>query len=55
MKYKELVPATPFSLMRRLSDEMDRLFEEVNVRRPFGFFAPEKKFCRALKLSWSRK
>lgn len=42
MKYKELAPATPFSLMRRLSDEMDRLFEEVNVRRPFGFFAPEK-------------
>lgn len=42
MKYKELAPVTPFALMRRLSDEMDRLFDEVNIRRPFGFFAPEK-------------
>jgi HSP20 family protein len=42
MRYKELAPVTPFALMRRLTDEMDRLFEEVNIRRPFGFFAPEK-------------
>lgn len=44
MRNKELVPLafpTPFALMRRLTDEMDRIFEDFEVRRPFAFFKPE--------------
>ena len=44
MKNRELVPATfqsPFTLMRRLSDEMERMFEDFNIRRPFSLLAPE--------------
>ncbi|HSC28343.1 MAG TPA: Hsp20/alpha crystallin family protein [Vicinamibacterales bacterium] len=45
MKNKELVPftQTPFRLMRRLSDEMERLFEDFEFRRPFAFLAPQEK------------
>jgi HSP20 family protein len=45
MRYKELAPATlqtPFTLMRRLSDDMERMFDEFNIRRPFGFLTTEK-------------
>ncbi|HXW04143.1 MAG TPA: Hsp20/alpha crystallin family protein [Vicinamibacterales bacterium] len=39
---RELVPyRTPFALMRRLTDEMDRIFEDFEIRRPFAFFKPE--------------
>lgn len=44
MKSKELVPAafqSPFTLMRRLSDEMERMFDDFNIRRPLALLAPE--------------
>jgi HSP20 family protein len=47
MKGKYLVPTTPtpFGLMRRLNDEMERMFEDFGFRRPFAFItAPEKTF-----------
>lgn len=37
MKDKDLVPATfrtPFTVMRRLNDEMERMFEDFGFRRP---------------------
>lgn len=43
MKDRDLVPMrfrTPFSLMRRLSDDMERMFEEMDVTRPFTFTRP---------------
>lgn len=43
MKDKDLVPAsfrTPFTLMRRLSDEMERMFEDVGFRRPLSLTIP---------------
>lgn len=45
MRHKELAPVTfqsPFNLMRRLSDEMERMFDDFGVRRPLGFLAEEK-------------
>jgi HSP20 family protein len=44
MRNRDLIPGalpTPFALMRRLTDEMDRIFEDFEVRRPFAFFKPE--------------
>ena len=36
MRTKELIPFTgPFTFMRRMSDEMDRMFDEFNLRRRF--------------------
>jgi HSP20 family protein len=39
MKEKDLTPArvrSPFSLMRRLSDDMERMFDEFDITRPFA-------------------
>jgi HSP20 family protein len=39
MKERDLTPVrirTPFSLMRRLSDDMERMFEEFDITRPFA-------------------
>lgn len=48
MKDRDLVPApfrTPFTLMRRLSDEMERMFEDVGFRPPLSFFgSPNRTF-----------
>jgi HSP20 family protein len=45
MRYKGLAPAafqTPFTLMRRLSDDLERMFDEVGFRRPLALLTPEK-------------
>jgi HSP20 family protein len=45
MKRRELAPitfASPFTLMRRLSDDMERVFDEFGLRRPLGLLAEEK-------------
>lgn len=45
MRNKELAPLTlqsPFNLMRRLSDDMERMFDEFGLRRPLGVRAIEK-------------
>jgi HSP20 family protein len=48
MKEKDLVPTSfqyPFTMMRRLNDEIERMFEDFNVRKPFALFTPElRKF-----------
>ena len=48
MKDRDLVPAsfrTPFTLMRRLSDEMERMFEDVGFRPPLSFLGqPTRTF-----------
>jgi len=44
MRNKELAPLTlqsPFNLMRRLSDDMERMFEDFGLRRPLGIRAVE--------------
>ena len=45
MKNRELVTLqNPFTLMRRMGDEMERVFDEFGFRRPLGFFTkPEVK------------
>jgi HSP20 family protein len=45
MKNRELVTLqNPFTLMRRVGDEMERVFDEFGFRRPLGFFTkPEVK------------
>jgi hypothetical protein len=43
MKEKEMVPAsfrTPFTMMRRLSEEMERIFEDVGFRGPLALITP---------------
>jgi HSP20 family protein len=45
MKRRELAPITfpsPFNLMRRLSDDMERMFDEFGLRRPLGLLPEEK-------------
>lgn len=44
MRNKELVPMAfqnPFTLLRRMTDEMDRIFEDFEIRRPFALLRPE--------------
>jgi HSP20 family protein len=43
MKEKEMVPVsfrTPFTMMRRLSEEMERVFEDVGFRGPLALITP---------------
>lgn len=46
MKEKVAVPAiqTPFTLMRRLNDEIERLFEDFDFRRPFAAITTTRAF-----------
>ena len=44
MRNRDFLPGafpTPYALMRRLTNEMDRIFEDFEIRRPFALIKPE--------------